>query len=98
MSNTFTRSTHADSNETNLDDEIEENILDTSGYSLVLPSGKVLGHRTLVRYYRQCLTDRHNNRSVALVNKLKDKYRALGWSGPGTTGSQLLVHIDVKCE
>ncbi|CAF2584732.1 unnamed protein product [Rotaria sp. Silwood2] len=77
---------HPDSNEKNLDEEIDENILDTNGYELVLPSGKKVGHRTLVRYYRQSLTNRNNERSLELVNRIKDKYRALGWSGPGTTG------------
>ncbi|CAF0924408.1 unnamed protein product [Rotaria sordida] len=77
---------HPDSNEKNLDEEIDENILDATGYELVLPSGKKVGHRTLVRYYRQSLTNRNNERSLELVNRLKDKYRALGWSGPGTTG------------
>jgi len=57
---------------------------------LVLPSGKTVGHRTLLRYYRQSLTNRNNERSVELVTRIKDKYRALGWSGPGTTGLLLL--------
>ena len=61
-------------------------MLDTTGYELVLPSGKIVGHRTLVRYYRQNGNNRNNERSLELVNKIKDKYRALGWSGPGTTG------------
>jgi len=77
---------HPDSNEKNLEEEIDENLLDTTGYELVLPSGKKVGHRTLARYYRQSLTNRNNERSVELVNRIKDKYRALGWSGPGTTG------------
>lgn len=81
------RSTHPDANEKNLDDEIDENFLDTTGYELTLPSGRKIGHRTLVRYYRQNLSNRNTERSIEIVNKLKDKYRALGWSGPGTTGS-----------
>ena len=92
------RSTHPDHNEKNLDEEIEENILDATGYELVLPSGKKLGHRVLVRYYRQCLTNRNNDRSVQIVNKLKDKYRALGWSGPGTTGSSFLPERKISGE
>jgi len=62
----------------------------TTGYQLVLPSGKKVGHRILVRYYRQSLTNRNNEKSVELVNRIKDKYRALGWSGPGTTGLLVL--------
>jgi pre-60S factor REI1 len=65
-------------------------MLDTTGYELVLPSGKIVGHRTLARYYRQSLNNRSNEKSVELVNRIKDKYRALGWSGPGTTGLLVL--------
>ena len=86
LTNIYFSATHPDTNEKNLDDDLDENILDTSGFELVLPSGKVVGHRVLVRYYRQSLANRNNERSVELVNRLKDKYRALGWSGPGTTG------------
>ena len=87
------RTTHPDQTDVNLDEDIDDNLLDTTGYELVLPSGKKVGHRTLVRYYRQCLTNRSNDRSLELVNKLKDKYRALGWSGPGTTGLCSFVHF-----
>lgn len=89
------RSTHPDQNETNVDDEVDENLLDTTGYELVLPSGKKVGHRTLIRYYRQSLNQRNTDRSVELVNKIKDKYRALGWSGPGTTGSSRNFPIEI---
>ena len=88
------RTTHPDSDEKNLDDELDENVLDVTGYELVLPSGKTVGHRTLARYYRQSLNNRNNERSIELVNRIKDKYRALGWSGPGTTGLQTLFR---KC-
>lgn len=85
---------HPDANDKNLDEEINEEPLDTTGYELVLPSGKTVGHRTLVRYYRQCLTNRSNERSLEVMNKIKDKYRALGWSGPGTTGLFVLFKIN----
>ena len=83
--------THPDSNEKNLDEEIDENLLDITGYELTLPSGKKVGHRTLVRYYRQSLTNRNNERSLEHINKIKDKYLALGRTDSGTTG--LLVSI-----
>ena len=35
-----------------LDEEIDLNMLDDSGYELVLPSGAKIGHRSLLRYYR----------------------------------------------
>jgi pre-60S factor REI1 len=52
-------------------------------YQLVLPSGNVIGHRSLMRYYKQRI-----NPNRALVPKKSDKrlhkvlaeYRALGWT------------------
>ena len=38
-----------------LDEEIDLNMLDDSGYELVLPSGAKIGHRSLLRYYRYAL-------------------------------------------
>ena len=37
------------------DDEVELDTLDDTGYELVLPSGARVGHRSLMRYYRQSL-------------------------------------------
>ena len=37
------------------EDEVELDSLDDTGYELVLPSGARVGHRSLVRYYRQSL-------------------------------------------
>ena len=34
------------------DREVEENLIDDTGYELVLPSGAKIGHRSLHRYYR----------------------------------------------
>lgn len=92
----FFSSTHPDQTNENLDDDLEENFLDTTGYELVLPSGKKVGHRTLIHYYRQSLNQRNNDRSVELVNKIKDKYRALGWSGYGTTGSFFSIRFSIR--
>ena len=37
------------------DEEVELDSLDDTGYELVLPSGARVGHRSLMRYYRQSL-------------------------------------------
>ena len=34
------------------DEEIESNVLNGDDFQLVLPSGAVIGHRSLVRYYK----------------------------------------------
>lgn len=56
-------------------------VLDDEGYELKLPSGKVIGHRALVRYYKQNLslepvTITKNNKEK--LDKLLLQYRALG--------------------
>lgn len=54
------------------------------GYTLVLPSGAKLGHRSLVRYYKQHLrTDEAQQKIEAgrLAMKSSIKQKALGWTG-----------------
>lgn len=67
-----------------IDEEIEApSALEGDEYQLVLPSGAVIGHRSLMRYYKQRL-----NPNRALVHKKSDKklhkvlaeYRSLGWT------------------
>eukprot|EP00088_Acartia_fossae_P017771 TRINITY_DN2017_c0_g2_i1.p1 TRINITY_DN2017_c0_g2~~TRINITY_DN2017_c0_g2_i1.p1 ORF type:complete len:374 (-),score=116.40 TRINITY_DN2017_c0_g2_i1:479-1600(-) len=69
------------------DMEVKLDELDDSGFQMTLPSGATVGHRSLVRYYRQSLNP---NRELILAKAAKDKsggktllstYRALGWSG-----------------
>ncbi|KAM0727363.1 Cytoplasmic 60S subunit biogenesis factor ZNF622 [Formica fusca] len=58
-------------------------ILDDEGYELKLPSGKVIGHRALVRYYKQNLNLEPvtvTKNSGEKLRKLLLQYRALGGS------------------
>lgn len=62
--------------------EVEIPELDNSDYQLVLPSGNVIGHRSLMRYYKQNLDP---NRPLAVskstkLRKVLSQYRALGWT------------------
>lgn len=59
---------------------------DEENYQLVLPSGAVVGHRSLMRYYRQKLRpDRQLVvRNPSSVSRVMAQYKALGWTG--TTG------------
>lgn len=64
------------------DAEIEIPELDDNDYQLVLPSGNVIGHRSLMRYYKQNLNP---NRAVVVPKNIKlrkvlSQYRALGWT------------------
>ncbi|EDV99902.1 zinc finger protein 622 [Drosophila grimshawi] len=66
-----------------IDEEIVPDLLDGDEYQLVLPSGAVIGHRSLLRYYKQRL---HPERAVALkksdrkLHRVLSEYRALGWT------------------
>ncbi|CRK98431.1 CLUMA_CG011789, isoform A [Clunio marinus] len=72
---------HDDSKD--LDEEVQAPVLEGDEYQLVLPSGNVIGHRSLMRYYKQRI-----NPNRAVVLKKSDKrlhhvlaqYRALGWT------------------
>ncbi|XP_076395574.1 cytoplasmic 60S subunit biogenesis factor ZNF622 [Megachile rotundata] len=62
--------------------EIEIPELDDSDFQLILPSGNVIGHRSLLRYYKQNLNP---NRALAVskskkLRKVLSQYRALGWT------------------
>lgn len=66
-----------------VDEEIEIPVLDGDEFQLILPSGNVIGHRSLMRYYKQRL-----NPNRAVVVKKSDRklhhvlaqYRSLGWT------------------
>ncbi|XP_068159533.1 cytoplasmic 60S subunit biogenesis factor ZNF622 [Drosophila tropicalis] len=66
-----------------IDDEVVPDLLDGDEYQLVLPSGAVIGHRSLLRYYKQHLRP---GRAVVLkksdrkLHHVLSEYRALGWT------------------
>ncbi|XP_029039208.1 zinc finger protein 622-like [Osmia bicornis bicornis] len=62
--------------------EVEIPELDDNDFQLVLPSGNVIGHRSLLRYYKQNLNP---NRALAIskskkLHKVLSQYKALGWT------------------
>uniref|UniRef100_A0A1A8D6K8 Zinc finger protein 622 n=1 Tax=Nothobranchius kadleci TaxID=1051664 RepID=A0A1A8D6K8_NOTKA len=63
---------------------------DDETLELTLPSGAKIGHRSLIRYYKQRFG---TQRAVALshnrnaVGRVLRQYRALGWGGDGGVGS-----------
>ncbi|XP_031626788.1 zinc finger protein 622 [Contarinia nasturtii] len=64
-----------------VDTEVAAEVLEGDEYQLVLPSGAVIGHRSLLKYYKQRLNP---NRALVPKNKKLHKvlseYRALGWT------------------
>ncbi|XP_011299205.1 zinc finger protein 622 [Fopius arisanus] len=75
-------SSYPDAEEHEADAEVEIPELDDGDYQLVLPSGNIIGHRSLMRYYKQSFDP---NRAVAIPKNEKLRrvlchYRALGWT------------------
>ncbi|XP_012278745.1 zinc finger protein 622 [Orussus abietinus] len=74
-------SSYPDAEHEDPDAEVQIPELDDSDYQLVLPSGSMIGHRSLMRYYKQNLNP---NRAMAVskknkLDKVLSQYRALGW-------------------
>uniref|UniRef100_A0A914V5D7 C2H2-type domain-containing protein n=1 Tax=Plectus sambesii TaxID=2011161 RepID=A0A914V5D7_9BILA len=75
-------------------------LLDDSGWQLQLPSGATVGHRELMRYYRQRLKPegpetRNQKRGRDAIQKVMGQYKSLGWIG--TTGEMAVRKArDVK--
>ncbi|KXJ70241.1 hypothetical protein RP20_CCG024391 [Aedes albopictus] len=70
--------------EMDIDEELEgPQVLDGDDFQMVLPSGAVIGHRSLLRYYKQKINP---NRAVVVkkstqrLHKVLAEYRALGWT------------------
>jgi len=73
----------AENKTVNVDEEVEVAELDGSDYQLVLPSGVVVGHRSLMRYYQQSLDPNRSlvvSRNTRKLHKVLAHYKALGWS------------------
>jgi len=66
------------------DAEVDLQVLDDTGFQLILPSGAKIGHRSLLRYYKQSLNP---ERAVVLSQNSNNKhhllstYKSLGWTG-----------------
>lgn len=67
-----------------VDEEITPEVLDGDEYQLVLPSGAVIGHRSLLRYYKQRLNPNRalvpQSKSNKRLHKVLAEYRSLGWT------------------
>jgi len=67
------------------EDEVNLQVLDDTGFQLVLPSGSKIGHRSLLRYYRQSLNPERavvpSDKSSSGRQHLLSTYKSLGWTG-----------------
>uniref|UniRef100_A0A7E4UQX2 C2H2-type domain-containing protein n=1 Tax=Panagrellus redivivus TaxID=6233 RepID=A0A7E4UQX2_PANRE len=78
------------------EDEGDDNVAINEGYTLILPSGATLGHRSLQRYYKQKLRlGTMETKSAAqnrkAINAALGNYKALGWTGATGKVAELRV-------
>ncbi|XP_050294581.1 cytoplasmic 60S subunit biogenesis factor ZNF622 [Anthonomus grandis grandis] len=77
---------YPDAEDEDVSSEQEVNVteLDGSDYQLVLPSGVTVGHRSLMRYYRQSANPNKalvtSTKGDRKLHKVLASYRALGWT------------------
>lgn len=79
-------------------EEINIEELDGSDYQLKLPSGAIIGHRSLFVYYKQHLKAQpaeKRSRNKELLNKVMTNYKALGWTGATTRETALQRAKDI---
>ncbi|XP_064484977.1 cytoplasmic 60S subunit biogenesis factor ZNF622-like [Ornithodoros turicata] len=77
------------------DSEVDIPVLEGDGWQLVLPSGAVVGHRSLARYYSQNLQPARP-RSEDVTRRLLTHYKALGWTGSTTREVAVQKARDLK--
>ncbi|XP_042883507.1 zinc finger protein 622-like [Penaeus japonicus] len=82
-------SSYPDADEASPDDVAEQNIITGDEAELVLPSGAVIGHRSLRRYYKQNLNPHRKQvekkKHGSTFRSLIAHYRSLGWTGTSGT-------------
>ncbi|CAG0914134.1 unnamed protein product [Notodromas monacha] len=74
-------SSYPDKEDAEPEEEIRLTSLDSTGFELALPSGGVIGHRSLLRYYRQKIPNRNpmvNSRKV--LKDVISSYMSRGWT------------------
>lgn len=77
-------SSYPTNGEANDEINLDEFNLDGDEYQLRLPSGSVIGHRSLFAYYKQNLRPQpveKKSKNKELLNKVMSQYKALGWTG-----------------
>lgn len=78
------------------EEEVDIDHLDDGGYQLVLPSGATIGHRSLMRYYRQGVPA---DRSVVVRSKMSSvlgHYRSYGWVSATSAADAKKKAADIK--
>lgn len=67
-----------------IDEEIDTETLEGDEFQMVLPSGAVIGHRSLMRYYKQRLNPQRalvpTSKTSKKLHRMLAEYRSLGWT------------------
>ena len=79
-------SSYPDGEQAEVDQEVELNELEVNDeLQLILPSGAVVGHRSLTKFYKQNLRDTplppRSDGKKDLLHNLLSQYKSLGWAG-----------------
>ncbi|VDD89450.1 unnamed protein product [Enterobius vermicularis] len=82
------------------DENEDEKPIIIEDFSLILPSGAQIGHRSLKRYYKQHLRAENSpalmKRSGDITNKIIKQYKALGWTGITAKDLRFMRNLDAK--
>lgn len=73
-------SSYPDAAEHAADDEVDVSVLDDSDYQLTLPSGATIGHRSLMRYYKQSLDPKKGIVVAKKIQQVLSSYRMQGYT------------------
>nr|CAB3268016.1 zinc finger protein 622 [Phallusia mammillata] len=79
--------------------EIDTSEVNGDETEMVLPSGARIGHRSLMRYYKQNFppVERHSQRTGRKrIDRLMAQYKAIGWHGTSGTSLLKLHDRDIK--
>jgi len=72
------------------EDDVDNDVALDTGYTLILPSGTKLGHRSLMRYYKQRLRsneDQQRVQNARMALKEQTHLKTLGWTGSTGTAA-----------
>lgn len=71
--------------------------LEGNDYQLVLPSGVTVGHRSLMRYYKQSINPNRTlvvrTQNTKKLHKVLAQYRALGWTETQQIAAAKYIYI-----
>jgi len=71
---------YPDAGEAEPDDDVDIEVIDGSEYQLTLPSGATIGHRSLMRYYKQSLDPKKGMLVQKKVHQVLSSYQRSGYT------------------